>query len=88
VDDEAVQIVASNPGDYNGKAKEISEKADTSSHVTYCRRAETPGLGVELIALQLEGKQFGEARHPLTPDGAGDGIRTHDVLLGKQALYR
>ncbi len=24
----------------------------------------------------------------LTLSGAGDGIRTHDVLLGKQALYR
>ncbi len=34
------------------------------------------------------GSEFREARPPVTPDGAGDGIRTHDVLLGKQALYR
>ena len=31
---------------------------------------------------------FVEASTPFTPTGAGEGIRTLDVLLGKQALYR
>ena len=57
MDDEAAQVVAGNPGDLEGKAQEIGEEADAPLHVGYGRRAETPGLGVELVALHLEGKQ-------------------------------
>ena len=43
-------------------------------------------LGMKLVALDLGCQQVaGEARPPITPDGAGEGIRTLDVLLGKQA---
>jgi len=34
------------------------------------------------------GSEFWEARPPITPDGAGDGIRTHDVLLGKVVVLQ
>ena len=35
-----------------------------------------------------ENKTIGETVKLKLGRGAGDGIRTHDVLLGKQALYR
>ena len=65
MDDEAAQVAAGYLGDDGGSAQEIGEEAHASYDVRYRRWAETPGLGVELVALHLEAKQALGGKTPL-----------------------
>ena len=65
MDDEAAQVVTGYTGDLEGRAQEIGEETDAPFHVGYGRRAEIPGLGMELVALHLEVKQGLGGKTPL-----------------------
>ena len=55
----------------------------------YGFRAQTLSLGVKTVFTGAIFKGLDmQASTLIIADGAGDGIRTRDTLLGKQALYR
>ena len=85
--DEPAQVIATDIGNVIDATHEVAEKSEATVNVVDGTGAKAPGLGVQPVAFELVYQRvFREARPPITINGAGDGIRTHDALLGKQAL--